>query len=123
MATRRSGFVTLVGVLFLFAALFNIVVGILALASPDYHTGDPPFGSLETLGIVLLILGGLQLIAAIGIMTRRAGARILGIVLAILGAAWTVLFERTNPSWALTILIVDAIIVYLLVVHGDEFAY
>ena len=118
---KRSGVVTLVGVLFLFAALFNITVGILALASPDYHSGDPPFGTLEALGIVLLGLGGLQLIAAIGIIARRGGARVLGIILAIVGAAWTVLMERTSPSWAITLVIVDAIIVYLLTVHGDEF--
>jgi hypothetical protein len=54
-------------------------------------------------------------------MTRRAGARILGIMLAIVGAVWTVLFERTNPSWALTLVIVDAIIAYVLAVRGDEF--
>jgi len=57
MAARRHGVVTFVGLLFLFAALFNIVVGILALANPDYHSGDPPFGSLELLGITLLVLG------------------------------------------------------------------
>jgi hypothetical protein len=121
MTRTRSGVVTFVGLLFLFAALFNGVVGILALASPDYHSGDPPFGSLAALGIVLLVLGGLQLIAAIGIITRRAGARILGITLAIVGAAWSVLMERTSPSWALTMVVVDAIIVYVLAVHGHEF--
>jgi hypothetical protein len=42
--------------------------------------------------------------------------------MAIVGAAWTVLMERTSPSWAITLVIVDAIIVYLLAVHGDEFS-
>jgi hypothetical protein len=44
----------------------------------------------------------------------------VGVVLAMLSAVVNLTFVAAQPAWALTIVAVDVVVIYSLVVHGSE---
>jgi hypothetical protein len=124
-AKRRAGVVTFAGVLFLIAALFNIIDGLVALDRSSYYTvgeNHLVIKDFTAWGIVLLVLGGVQLFVGWGILARAVAAQVLGIILAGVSALFHLAFFIAYPAWSAIILIVDAVIIYALTVHGEEFS-
>ncbi len=123
-ASRRAGVVTFAGVLFLIAAAFNIVDGLVALDNKSFFVtgeGHLVIEDYTAWGIVLLIIGGVQLFVGWGILARVTAAQVLGVILAGLNAIVQLAFFIHYPAWSVIILILDAVIIYALTVHGDEF--
>ena len=119
--TRGSGLVSFAGILFLVAAGFNLIVGLTSLFDEDFLVGDVPIASLEVWGAILLAVAALQFAAGLGILGRMAGARLLGIGLAAIAAISHFSYHHASSGWALTLLVVDLLIVYTLAVHASEF--
>jgi hypothetical protein len=113
--------VSFAGVLFLVAAGLNLIVGLTSLFDEDFLAGDVPLADLEVWGVILLVVAALQFAAGLGILARTAGARLLGIGLAALGAIAHFSYHDAASGWSFTLLVVDLLIVYTLVVHADEF--
>ena len=125
--TRRSGWVTLVGAMFLIAGGFNLVWGLVALGvslGGTDHTvlGDLSVHNLEGLGAVGVIVGLIELYAGAGILQRRAGAQILGLVLAGLVVLLNFAYYRVLDGWAFTGLAWNLIIIFILALRSEEFA-
>lgn len=120
---RGSGLVSFVAILFMVAAGFNLIVGATSLFNEDYLTGaDLPVSNLEVWGVILLLVAAVQGATGLGIMARSAGARTLGIAIAVLAALAHFVYHGASTGWASTLLVVDLVIIYVLAVHGDEFA-
>src|SRR5688572_12492726 len=88
MALPRSGWVTLVGVLYLISGAFNLLIGLAALsvslsgsATVDtVYLGDWPTDHLEGAAVVLIVFAGLQLLLGAGIMSRARWALVAGLI-------------------------------------------
>jgi hypothetical protein len=116
--------VTFAGVLFLVAAAFNIIDGLVALAEPrHFYVSESglTIDNYDALGIVLLVIAGIQLLVGYGILQRMRAAQIVGILLAIIAAIVQLAYFKHYPAWAVIGLVLDAVIIYALTVHGDEF--
>ncbi len=125
MTKRRAGVVSFAGVLFLVAAAFNIVDGLVALARPHYFVvgeNGTVIKDYTAFGVVLLIVAGVQVLVGWGILARARSAQIIGVALAIINAVIELAYFRHYPAWSVIILILDAVIIYALTVHGDEFS-
>ena len=121
---KQSGMVSFAGVLFFLAGLGNAMVGLVALVvdgNRNISEGDLVIRDLTAWGIVLLVLGAIEVLVGIGILTRNALARIIGIGLATIGAVLHLAFHQGNPGWAFSLLAIDVLIIYVLTKHGDEF--
>jgi hypothetical protein len=126
-SVRRSGWVTLVGVLFLIAGGFDVIWGLVALGvslggTDQTVVGDLSTGNLEGLGIAGLIVGGLQLYAGFGILNRSPSARVLGLVLAVLAVLLHFGYYRVLDGWAFTGLFINLVIILILTLRREEFA-
>jgi hypothetical protein len=122
MAERRHGTVTFVGVLFLLAAAWNILFGLGALVIEGNAIDKTDPWNKDAWGVILTAVGGLQAIAAIGVLMRSAWGRILGLALASVGAFFNLFYYQANEGWAFTLLVVEIAIIYILAVHGREFS-
>jgi hypothetical protein len=117
--------VTFAGVLFLVAAFFNAVYGLAALVEPKHlfvTENGVLISDYDALGIVLLIVAGVQFLVGWGIVARLRAAQVLGIIVAVISAIIQLAYFKAHPAWAVIILVLDAIVIYALTVHGDEFA-
>jgi len=109
-------------VLLLIVGVFNLIDGIAAVARSHVFTSNAHyvFGDLKTWGWTVLIIGALQLLAALGIMSGNQAARWLGVALLGLDALAQMMFIPAYPIWALLIIAGDVAALYGLCVYGGR---
>jgi lysylphosphatidylglycerol synthetase-like protein (DUF2156 family) len=130
MAVSRSGWVTLVAVLYLISGAFNLLVGLAALGVSlsgsatveTVHVGDWPTDNLEGAAIVVIVLAALQLLLGAGIWRRERWAWIAGLVVASLVIVTHIFYYRLLDGWAVGGLLTNILIVWLLAVKAEEFS-
>ncbi|UGS37793.1 DUF7144 family membrane protein [Capillimicrobium parvum] len=113
---RGAGRVVFAATLLLIVGTLNIIYGIGALDDANIFTGDHRYilTNLNTLGWVLIVLGVIQLVGGLSLMSGNAFGRIVGIVGAGLGAIGALLSVGSGyPWWSLAIF---ALCIYIL--HG-----
>ena len=125
MSTRASGVVTFAGVLFLIAAFFNAVDGIVAIAEPRHlYVGENGLiiDNYQAFGVVLLVVAGLDLFVGWGILARVRAAQVIGIIIALAALIVHFAYFKHFPAWASIMIVLNVVILYALTVHSDEFA-
>lgn len=123
-AEQRSGshWLMFAAVMILIAGAFNAADGIAALASAKYFAADKLlFGNLTFWGWVWLIVGACQLAIATLIFKKSAFGMIVGIFLAGFSGMAHLLSVGAYPIWSITVMVIDFLIIYGLVVALDEF--
>ena len=90
---------------------FNLIDGIAAIANSHVFIANAHYvaGDLRAWGWVVLILGVLQLIAAIAILAGSQAARWFAVVVIGLNAIGQMLFIPAYPFWSLLIIAVDIV--------------
>jgi hypothetical protein len=122
--TMWAGTVVFAGVMLLLLGGFQIVQGIVAIVNDDYYVVTNS-GLVVTLDYTVwgwfhLILGLIALAAGVGVMLGQMWARVVGIVVAGVGALANMTFLPAYPIWATIIIAVDVLVIYALAVHGRD---
>lgn len=111
------------GMMMLLAGSLNVAWGIVALVN-DHWVGwrDPSheFLTVHGWGWMMVILGSVVIISGIGVFTGNLAARIVGVTLAGLSLIGNFLALPLYPFWAVTVIALDAIIIWALAAHGGE---
>jgi len=119
---RGVGWVMLATVMLGLAATWNVIDGILAISTSRVYTGNETFvfSDLNTWGWIVLILGIIQGIAALTLLSGSEFARWFGIGAAGLNAIGQLMFVPVYPWWAISMFAVDLLIIYGLTVYGGH---
>jgi hypothetical protein len=119
---RGYGMVLFASVLLVILGCLNLIHGIAAVANSHVFTANAHyvFGSLRTWGWITLIIGGLQLLAAAGVVAGNQVARWFGVVVLGLNAIDQMFFIPAYPFWSLTIIAVDVVALYGLCAYGSR---
>ena len=109
-------------ILMLVIGFFNLLDGIAAIANAHIFVGNAHFvvGDLAAWGWVMTILGGLQLLAAIGLWTGNQLARWFAVALIGLNAIGQMFFIPAYPFWSLMIIAADIVALWGLCVYGGR---
>ena len=101
---------------------FNLIDGIAAIANSHVFIANAHYvvGDLRAWGWVVLILGVLQLIAAIAILAGSQAARWFAVVVIGLNAIGQMLFIPAYPFWSLMIIAVDVVALWGLCAYGSR---
>lgn len=114
-----SGWLVFAAVLFIGAAMLNLLWGIAALVNDDYFAVDELlFGDLSLWGVIYLCAAAAQLAAGLLILARSSFGAILGIGLAMLHGLLALMAIGAYPLWSTVMLVLDGLIIYGLCVHG-----
>ena len=101
---RGAGQVTFAAILLLIVGVLNVVYGIGALSNANIFVDDKRFilDNLNTMGWVLIVLGGLQLTGGFSLFSGNTYGRVIGIIAGSLGAI-SALFSigGSDPWWSL----------------------
>jgi hypothetical protein len=120
--SRASGWATFVGVYLFTVGVLNVLWGIAALANKsNFVEHGLVWSSLKTWGWVVLIVGAVQLLGAGLVVARRAGGAMIAGFLAFLGLLVNFLSIGAYPIWSAILLGIDALILWAVTVHSDEF--
>jgi hypothetical protein len=117
---KGHGWVLFAGIMVLVAAVLNILYGIAAIDDSKFMINDAQyvFSDLHTWGWILVVLGVLEGFAAFSIWRGGAYGRWFGIFAAALSLFGALLAIQAYPFWALTIVLIDVLVIYGLAVYG-----
>ena len=121
-APRGQGRVMFAATLFLVLGTFNVIDGLVALFNDSHFVADELFfGDLTFWGILLLIVGGVQLLTGNLIFKKSANGQALGIALCCLNLVMQLFFLPVYPVWSLLIMALDVMIIYALCIYDEHF--
>jgi hypothetical protein len=102
--------------------IFNLIDGIAAIARSHIFIANAHYviGDLRAWGWVALILGALQVLAAIGILAGNQAARWFAVVVVGLNAIAQMFFIPAYPFWSLTIIAMDVVALWGLCAYGSR---
>jgi hypothetical protein len=101
---------------------FNLIDGIAAVANSHVFIANAHYvvGDLRVWGWVVLILGTLQIIAAIAVLAGSQAARWFAVVVIGLNAIGQMFFIPAYPFWSLLIIAVDVVALWGLCAYGSR---
>jgi hypothetical protein len=116
------GMIIFAVVLLVTVGCFNLIDGIAAVANSHIFTAHATYviGNLRAWGWIILILGALQILAAIGILAGNQLARWLAVALVGLNALGQMFFIPAYPFWSLMIIAVDVVALWGLCTYGSR---
>jgi hypothetical protein len=118
MKQRMGGWYDLAGAMFGIAGAFNSIQGLSAVIKNEYFAGGTlVYDNLQFWGWVWLIIGVLQVIAALMLLAGQG--RVLGIILAALSAVISFASIGAYPLWSILVITLDVLIIHGLTVHPD----
>ena len=102
--------------------VFNLIDGIAAIANSHVFIANAHYvvGDLRAWGWVVLILGALQVIAAVAVLAGSQAARWFAVVVIGLNAISQMLFIPAYPFWSLLIIAVDVVALWGLCAYGSR---
>jgi hypothetical protein len=121
--TGWVGWVYFGGTMLVLVGIFNVIEGLVALFNDQFYVptrqGVLVF-DLTAWGWIHLIVGGLAVIAGVGLFTGAMWARVFGVILAGVNAIAQLAFLSAYPVWAVVVIALDVLVIWALVVHGSE---
>ena len=119
---RGYGLVLFASVMLVVVGCFNLIYGIAAIANSHVFTAHAHyvFANQRTWGWITLIIGAVQLLAAVGVLAGNQLARWFAVVVLGLNAIDMMFFIPAYPFWALTIIAVDVVALYGLCAYGSR---
>ena len=122
LPVKRSGMLTFAGVVLVIAGAINLLDGVVALAKDEYFRADELlFGDLSAWGFWWLFVGLLMLWAGFQVVQRKEAGLGLGIGIAGLNLFTQLMFINVHPGWAVSIMVLDLVVIWALCAHADEF--
>ena len=116
----QNSWLMFAGLLIFFVGLWNVFEGGIALFRTAFFTASPLFGNLTVWAFVWLALGLLQIGVAYAIIAGSNVGRWIGVVLVVAGSLIHMLSVPIYPFWSLTVLALDVVVLYALLVHGPR---
>jgi uncharacterized membrane protein HdeD (DUF308 family) len=120
--TAGDGWVLFAGVMLAMLGTLNFIDGIAAVSNSKFFANDVTYilSNLNTWGWVMIIMGIVQLVTALGVWAKTTGARWVGVTIAALNAIAQMFFIPAYPFWSLTLFTLDILVIYGLIAHGSR---
>ena len=104
--------------------MFSFTQGLVLLLGPDTYaslvSGDLLIFNVTGWAWWNLIIGVLLLAAGSALFSGATWARVIAVIFAVLSAVSQLLLIPVQPFWALIVIAIDVLVIYALIVHGDE---
>jgi hypothetical protein len=127
MIDRRSvwaaGLIMFAAFMMIIVGSFQMISGLAAIFDDQFYVkvGDYLLDVDVTVwGWVHLILGAVVMAAGFALLSGALWARIVGVIAASLSAIANFAFIPYYPVWSITIIAVDAAVIWALIVHGRD---
>ncbi|MEI7683170.1 MAG: hypothetical protein WCJ24_02630 [Candidatus Saccharibacteria bacterium] len=123
--TGWVGWIYFAGILLLVRSVFQAFMGIVALTHSSFYVVTSHTLSVynfTTWGWIHLFLAVILLFAGFSVLSGHMFGRVVAIVVTALAVVANLVFIPAYPVWSIAALVIDALVLYALVVHGNELA-
>jgi hypothetical protein len=122
IAGRRNGWIAFAAAVLFVAGVFNVLEGVVALTAEDVFEPDEiVVADLAAWGVFLITMGAIQIATSALVFSERVFGQFLGVMVAGLNGFAHFLFIGAQPAWSIAIMVVDGLVIYALIVHGEAF--
>ncbi len=116
---RNQSWVDFAGVMLAIAGFFQMIYGAAALSDSQYLINKILYGNLESWGWAYLITGLALLTTSWFVFQRNKYAEVLGVIFAVVSLFINASVIGYQPVWSVIVVVIDVLIIYGLVAHGD----
>ena len=104
------------------AGVLSVIDGIMALSKSKFYADNANyvFSDLRTWGWIMLVVGALLIVSAMGVFRGSGFARWFGIFAAGLNAIAFFGAMQAYPFWSLIVFTLDVLVIYALAVYGGK---
>ena len=119
---RGVGWLIFAATMLGFAGILCVIDGVVALARSKFYTANAVyvFSDLRTWGWIVLVVGALAIVAAMGVLSGSSFARWFGITAAALNGIAQFMFFQAYPWWSAIVFACDVLVIYALAVYGGR---
>lgn len=121
--TGWTGWISFAGIMLVIGGVLQAFYGLLAIFNDDWAVWGREgvlFVDLTGWGWAHLIIGALVALCGVGLFTGNMAARIVGVLVAAVSLLVNFFFIPVAPFWALTVIVIDALVIWAITVHGRE---
>src|SRR3954468_12217430 len=123
-ATAWTGWIGFAGIMLILIGSFHAIAGFVGIFKDGFYVA-PKADLLVSVdytawGWAHLIFGALAILTAVGMLSGRMWARIVGVAFAVLSAVVNLAFLNASPIWSTLIIAFDVLLIWALTVHGSE---
>jgi hypothetical protein len=122
-AAWAKGLTVLAGVLMLVGGIWQVIAGITALINSQFYVTTPNYVYMfdfTSWGWIHLILGALVAVAGVAVLKDATWGRAIGVGLVVLSMFANFLFIPYYPLWAIAVIVLDAVILWALIVPRED---
>jgi hypothetical protein len=121
--TGWTGWISFAGVVMVIAGALNLFYGIIAAVNDEWvvwTNRTAVYLDVSEWGWVHIILGAIVLLSGIGVFSGNILARTVGVIVAGISLIANFFFIPVYPLWAITVIVLDLLVIWALTAHGRE---
>jgi hypothetical protein len=121
--TAWVGWLYFGGAMMVLLGTFNLIEGLVALFNDEYYVATPQgllVFDITGWGWIHLTIGVVAIVVGVGVFTGAMWARICGVIVCAVNAITQLAFLSAYPLWAVVVITLDILVIWALIVHGDE---
>jgi hypothetical protein len=121
--TGWTGWIVFAGVMMIIAGSLNAFYGVVAAVNDDWvgwTNRQNAFLDVSQWGWAHIIVGLIVLLSGIGLFSGNILARTVAVIIASISLVANFFFIPVYPLWALTVITIDALVIWALTAHGRE---
>jgi hypothetical protein len=118
-----AGWIGFAGVMMIIGGMLNALYGLIAVINDEWVVWGnraSVYLDISQWGWVHLIMGLVVVLCGIGVFSGNVLARTVGVLVAALSLVANFFFLPAYPLWAMTVIVIDALVIWALIVHGHE---
>lgn len=118
-----AGWIGFACVVMVMMGAFNMIEGLVGVLGDNFYVVAPEdvlAFDLTGWGWIQLVIGALVLVSGLALITGRAWARVVAVVLAILNAIGQLAFVSVYPVWSVIVIALCVVVMWAVIVHGNE---
>jgi hypothetical protein len=121
--TGWVGWIAFAGMMMLMVGVFNVISGMAAVFNDEIFVTAGNLTVLldvTTWGWVHIVLGLALVGTGLALVSGQTWARVVGVVLVMVNMASQLVALPAYPWWATIVIAVDVVVLWAIIVHGDE---
>ncbi len=121
--TGWTGWISFAGVMLIIGGTLNLLYGLIAAVNDEWVVWTNRanvYLDVSEWGWAHIVLGGIVLLSGIGVFSGNILARTVAVVVAGVSLIANFFFIPVYPLWALTVITIDALVIWALTAHGRE---
>jgi hypothetical protein len=121
--TGWVGWITFAAAFMMIGGGLNAMYGLIAILNDEWVVWNHSNALLLDLtqwGWIHIVMGLVVFASGVGVLSGNIAARTVGVIAAGLSLITNFLFMPAYPLWSLTVMVIDTLIIWALIVHGHE---